>query len=104
MRGPGINDDGTVAFDATLDAGGVGVFTGNGGSLTTIADSSDGFLAFATQGVAINNQGDVAFFGFTASQFGIFTGPDLVADKVIASGDLLFGSPVTGGFGSLPKG
>ena len=84
-RGPGINDDGTVAFDATLDAGGVSVFTGKGGLLTTIADTSDGFLAFAAQGVAINNQGDVAFFGFTASQFGIFTGPDLVADKVIAS-------------------
>ncbi len=102
--GPGINDDGTVAFSATLDGGGVGVFTGNGGSLTTIADTSDGFIAFATQGVSINNQGDVAFFGFTASQFGIFTGPNLVADKVIASGDLLFGSPVTGGFAFSTQG
>ena len=68
-----------------------GVFTGSGGALTTIVDTSDGFIGFGAQGVAINNQGDMAFFGFTASPFSIFKGPNLVADKVIASGDILCG-------------
>jgi hypothetical protein len=46
--------------------------------------------------VGINNIGDVAFLAQLApSTFGILTGPDPVADKVIRDGDTLFGSTVT---------
>lgn len=44
--GPGINDRGTVAFRANLDTGGSGIFTGSGGPLTTIADTSGSFRSF----------------------------------------------------------
>jgi hypothetical protein len=46
----------------------------------------------------INSAGDVAFRGYVfqpVEGFGIFTGPDPVADKVIQTGDTLFGSTVT---------
>ena len=46
--------------------------------------------------VGINNAGDVAFLAQLAPNvFGILTGPDPVADKVIRDGDALFGSTVT---------
>ena len=37
----------------------------------------------------------MAFVAFYDSEYGIFTGPDLLADKVIATGDPLAGSTVT---------
>src|SRR5436190_644818 len=51
-----INDSGVVAFQATLDAGGSGVFTGAGGAVTTIADTS-GPLNTPISGPAINSSG-----------------------------------------------
>jgi hypothetical protein len=59
FSGPSINDGGTVAFSAVLVGGGFGIFTGGGGPLTTIADTSGPFSSF--QGTAINNSGVVAF-------------------------------------------
>jgi hypothetical protein len=92
---PAINNPGKVAFQATLDAGGEGIFVGSRRRLTTVADSTDGFFGFANA-AAINARGTVAFLGLlSASAAGIFTGPDPIADKVIAAGDLLFGSEVT---------
>ncbi|MBA3484791.1 MAG: hypothetical protein H0T51_23570 [Pirellulales bacterium] len=60
-RGPAINDSGTVAFFSTLDDGGWGVFTGDGGPVTTIADERVVF-PFEQQ-PSINDAGDVAFQG-----------------------------------------
>jgi hypothetical protein len=91
-----INDSGTVAFKALLDQDtqAQGIFTGNGGSLTTIADSSGVFKTFGN--LAINNSGEVAFFGSLDEEgSGIFTGADPVTDKVIGTGDNLFESTVT---------
>lgn len=51
---PVINDQGTVAFSATLDNGGRGVFAGNGGPATTLAGES-------SFDPAINNSGSVVF-------------------------------------------
>jgi hypothetical protein len=46
--------------------------------------------------VGINNAGDVAFLAQLApNTWGILTGPDPVADKVIRDGDALFGSTAT---------
>ena len=60
-----------------------------------IVDASGPFSAFRSP--AINDLGTVVFFGFLdAGPSGIFTGPDPVAHRVIATGDPLFGSTVTG--------
>lgn len=57
---PGINDQGTVAFNADLKDGGKGIFTGNGGTLTTIVDTSSGpYTKFSV--ASINNNEQVAF-------------------------------------------
>lgn len=92
---PAINDAGTVAFEASVEGDGVtGIFTGNGGPVTLVADSTGplGFLARA----AINEAGAVAFLAtLDGGGSGIFTGPDPVSDRVIGTGDTLFGATVT---------
>lgn len=72
---PSINDQGIVAFNAGLDAGGQGIFTGSGGEITTIADTtSDLFKDFnfkAFSSADVNNLGTVAFLAeFDADQDG----------------------------------
>lgn len=70
---PTINDAGTVAFNAGLDAGGSGIFTGNGEEASTIADTSGVFSYFSSP--VINDVGSVAFnAGLDAGGSGIFTG------------------------------
>ncbi|HBE21390.1 MAG TPA: exosortase [Cyanobacteria bacterium UBA11149] len=92
---PAINDWGTVAFSASLDTGGYGIFTNSGGDITTIFDNSSPFAY--PGGIAINNKGNLAFSAsLDVGGYGIFTGSDPVADKVIATGDTLFGSKVKG--------
>lgn len=90
-----INNSDTVVFSASLDAGGSGVYTiDSDGSLTTVADSSGVFDSFGE--AAINNNGAVAFLAsLDAGDEGIFTGSDPITDRVIATGDPLFGSTVT---------
>ncbi len=85
-----------MAFTAEIDAGGQGVFTSSGGSITTIATTSGSFSGFEDQGPAINASGLVAFqASLDSGGEGIFVGPDSVADKVIAIGDPLFDSTVS---------
>lgn len=49
-------------------------------------------------GISLNNRGDVAFMiALDNGDIGIFTGADVVRDKVIAAGDPLAGSSVAGG-------
>ena len=96
---PAINALGTVAFDAVVDGGGVqGMFTGNGAVpnvITPISDTTGPFANFAST-YAINAAGTVAFFATTDSgKDGLFTGPDAVANKVIQTGDPLFGDTVS---------
>jgi hypothetical protein len=59
-QGVSINNSGTVAFVAS-DSGGSGVFTGTGGSLTTLAQSSAG--AIAGGGASLNDSGLAAWAG-----------------------------------------
>ena len=56
---PSLSALGTVAFNATLDQGGRGVFSGNGGMVTTIATTSLFNGAFGYP--SINPAGTVAF-------------------------------------------
>ena len=94
---PTINDSGVVAFGTGSRPDNLSndtIFTSNGTSLTTIADTSGLFQALGNP--AINNSGTVAFLGqLNTGVTGIFTGADPIADKVIAIGDTLFGSRVT---------
>ena len=99
---PSLNEAGTVAFVAGvagIDGGGYGIYKGNGGQLTTIADLSGPFSSFNfnSNQPSINDSGMVAFgAGLDAGGGGVFIGDGTVTSKVIAVGDLLFGSTVTG--------
>ncbi|MDF5722169.1 MAG: hypothetical protein PUP91_17115 [Rhizonema sp. PD37] len=68
---PAINDIGTVAFEATSSGGSQGIYTNNGGAITTIIDTNalpvsvlsnfpSPFFTLS-QNVDINNNGTVAF-------------------------------------------
>lgn len=91
---PAINDRGTVVFGAELPDRGF-VFTGDGGPLSPVADTSGPFKYFSSVS-GINNLGTVVFEAFVRDVgLGIFTGDDPDRDTVILTGDELFGSTVT---------
>lgn len=98
--GASINNEGAVAFRAGLqDQTSERIVIARGSTLTTVAESniSSGkpFVRFQST-PSINKVGMVAFEAFLGGgKNGIFTGPNPLADKVIASGDSLFGSTVT---------
>ena len=78
----GINDAGRVAFYISS----VGVRSGTGGALTTIASPDDVFHSFSS--VAINNSNAVAFGAQTwAGPHGIFVGDGVLTQAVIQTGD-----------------
>lgn len=90
---PVINNGDAIAFTAFLNIGGSGVFKICGGSLTTIANSFGPFSRFDY--VAMNDSGAVVFDAdLKVGGRGIFTGVDPVKNKIIATGDPLFGSRV----------
>jgi len=97
---PSINDAGTVAFHRFFnDQPGEELVRGNGGPLTTIADTSGPFQSFGFffgfTPPALNNHGDVAFFAdLDSGGSGIFVGPNPATDRVIGTGDTLDGSTV----------
>jgi thrombospondin type 3 repeat protein len=100
---PDFNNVGAAAFWATLDVGmNALVLKGDGGPTITIADTTGHFheLYF----VSINDAGQVAYrASILGGGTGIFTGPDPVADKVIATDDPLDGLTVVSVFMS-PRG
>jgi hypothetical protein len=92
-EGPSMNGLGEVAFIANLTSGSMGIYVGNGGPLTLVADTSGPYGLLS--GASINDKGMIAFAArLQVGGSGIFIGPDPVADKVIASGDSVFGSTV----------
>jgi len=103
----GINNQGTVVFTAALGDGVDGIFTGDGETITAIADTSGLFSQLFRP--AINDNNEVVFGAIldggseNGLAYGIFTGADPVADKVIGVGDSLLGGTVTNVFlsGSL---
>jgi hypothetical protein len=88
---PTINDAGQVAFFANLKSGATAILRGDGSKLDVIADSTGAYDGFESQPM-INNLGKVGFIGYTKSAMGIYTGPDPIADKIVATGDLVNGS------------
>jgi hypothetical protein len=101
VQEPTFNDAGTAAFVRSLVDPISGEFveeivTGNGGPLTTVADTRGAFSSFGFRPPSLNTAGDVAFHA-TLDDFatsGIFVGPDPVADRVVATGDTLDGATV----------
>ncbi len=92
---PSLNDGGQLAFQGFLDAGGSEILRSDDGTtLTSIADTGGPFSFLYA--VSLNDSGQVAFHAsLDAGGIGIFTGPDPIADKVIAVGDPLATSTVT---------
>src|SRR2546421_4815213 len=69
-----LNENGQVAFGATLAAGGTGVFRGSGGAVTTIGTTLASGLSDAHTG--INDSGLVTYFyGGTSTIFAGSGGP-----------------------------
>lgn len=101
---PSLNERGEVAFragtnvdDPDDDSGstGVGIFLFQGGVLTPIVQGTFDVL-FDLGTPSLNNLGQVAFlaepaFGMQA----LFAGPDFARDRVIGTGDVLFGQTVS---------
>lgn len=89
---PSINNSGRVAFLASLDGGGSGVFTGNGSAVQTIATTGAVFDQFFGVQPAINDSGRVAFLASQvapASVTGIFVGTGGAAIAVATSNDFV---------------
>jgi hypothetical protein len=96
-----MNSSGDVVY---ADATHVSLYSG--GVTTTIADTDDGFNSLMKSGnadVFINDAGDVAFWG-NVTEFngnpvtwqGIYTGPDVINDRVLVFGDSILGHVVSG--------
>ncbi|MEL6854008.1 MAG: choice-of-anchor tandem repeat NxxGxxAF-containing protein [Cyanobacteria bacterium J06607_13] len=99
IEGIVLNDSETVAFDTLFnnDEGVLsqGLFLQNGEDITLLVDNAGEFSDF-DRSVPVNNAETVVFSaGLDAGGSGIFTGPDPIADKVIAVGDDLLGMSVT---------
>lgn len=58
---PSINNNGVVAFNAELDAGGRGIFSGSGGEVTPIITTTEYGPFNYLSAPSINNSGTVAF-------------------------------------------
>lgn len=94
LQFPAINDRGNVVFTADLDTGGNGAFIGSNGLVRNFVDTSGDFSII--RATSINNKDAVAFGAdLDAGGEGVFIGSNSITDKVIATGDTLFGSTVT---------
>ncbi len=100
-----INDCGTNPLTATLTKGGQVLYViKTDGNLVPFVDTTGGYATLASRpgGVSINNDGAIMFMAtLDEGGEGIFQGPDVVADKVIKTGDELFDSRVTS-FAAIP--
>lgn len=94
-----MNASGDVAF-VNQDSSAVKVYGDSG--VETIASTADGFNSFRQSAAFINDSSELAFEGqvieFDGDPInwtGVFTGTDLVEDRVLIHGDPLFGRTVT---------
>ena len=96
---PQLNDNGAAAFLGTYQSV-KGVFVASNGQIAAAVDLGTQVVSLGSaSNVSLNSKGEVAYwakFGISPFVEGIFTGPDKVADKVIGTGDPLFGSVVSG--------
>jgi hypothetical protein len=92
---PSLNESGEVAVWYNSEATGPLILKCTGGAPITMVGTGGPFSSLGDP--ALNDVGDVAFIAYTdgSSNPGIYTGPDVVADKVIVQGDPLFCSTVS---------
>lgn len=109
ISGLSISNNGTVAFASQLDDGSAGIFSGNGGPVTTIALSNGPTFNGFGASVSINNFGTVAFLGFLAtggqglfgSNAGIITPIALSSEPLFSNfGNLSINDAGTAAFGA----
>lgn len=99
-----FNDNGeAILLSSNFSSDFIRLLNSNSGTLRTITDTVVGsFSSFSN--AAVNNNGEIAFNGkLKQGSEGIFTGSDPIANKVIATGDTLFGSTVIS-LNFLPQG
>jgi len=92
--GPVMNDSGTTAFAAALDtANESAVYVSANNTLVRIVGTGgiapDGSTFVLVDSPSINASGDIAFWGITSSELGIFLSINGVITKVVASGDVI---------------
>jgi hypothetical protein len=99
---PSLNNRGEVGFIG-VTGGTLSILVSDGKRTRIVADTNGPFADFPGSdvrigvGVSINDPGNVVFMAaLDDGDLGIFTGPDVVRDKVIATGDPLVGSSVSG--------
>ena len=93
IQTPRMNDGDDVVFHGRLTGGDSGIFVEIGGTVANVALTGAQFTGFDFT-AAINNGDEVAFAANALGQRGIYTGGDALADKVIQTGDTLFGLSV----------
>lgn len=93
---PVINDDGFVLSDC----GAPPLFTARGGIVNVlVTGTEDPIFAQLASSYSVDNRGLPAFVtgpGGSSKEVGLFTGNDPVGNKVVRTGDLVFGFPVEG--------
>jgi hypothetical protein len=96
---PSINNKGTVAFSASFDDGtpSAVILRRKGERQHVVVAGGPAFRSIGSGEVSINDADEVAFLAtLPDGRFGIFTGPDPEADRVVVTGDLLCGAAVRG--------
>jgi len=92
-RGGAMNDSGAMVFSG-ITPGQLGLYVRKNNIDTPIATSQGPISSFDEMG--INAAGAVAvYMELDSGDFGIFNGPDLVANNIIRKGDALFGGTVS---------
>jgi hypothetical protein len=94
-----INNTGTLAFRGRNNAQNKqGVYKKNGTFISAVIEENENSNSSVYSNISINNNGSVAFLRSFVNEGtgGIFTGDDLLNDRVISTGDSLLGSTVTG--------
>jgi hypothetical protein len=93
-----INDLDEVVFGAMHSTGLSGIYRAGVGGIETVVNSAGPFAEFFSAygaSPALNNHGDVVFYAkLDGGGNGAFMGPDPVHDRLLGSGDVLFGRTV----------
>ena len=89
LESPSISNAGDVAYNKkNYSTNNEAIFVGNGGVPNMVADTSGEFSWFYAR-PAISNAGVAFKAEFDSSGHGIFTGPNPLSDKVLATGDTI---------------
>jgi hypothetical protein len=95
---PKINNLDEVVFTARHTDGSEGIYRAKAGAIETLLNTSGPFASFDSDYGArpvINHNGDIIFYAkLDGGGSGIFSGPDPVHDRIIGTGDTLFGKTV----------